>query len=283
MSPRKIVRGLKLVVFLAVLQPLMLLSLPEPQGLIVYRQPSTTFTEVFEYQTFRHDNVLYATLVTPTGDRKQLKAGGVLAVLPYPPPSFDADFAQTAQTAIAKINALARPHPSVQSQLEKARGKWSKALRVFEQRAPVPVGDRLLTFRLGGNILQDVRLTSANSRAVTLTHASGVRTVPIVELSPVQVLELNRHSSAIQLPLGMEGGARSSGLVPAENGVTARVGAVGRNVANFCATAIGVESAHFTIWVFYVVLPGLILLLLLGLILGLTRKRSGINPSPGKR
>ena len=147
----------------------------------------------------------------------------------------------------------------------------------------MPVGDRLLTFRLGGNILQDVRLTSANSRAVILTHASGVRTVPIVELSPAQVLELNRHSSAIQLPFRDGGWSAIQRLCAGRNGVTARIGAVGRNVANFCAMAIGVEPAHFTIWVFYVVLPGLILLLLLGLILGLTRKRSGINPSPGKR
>ena len=42
----------------------------EPQGILVFQTPSTTFTETMEYQTFRQDNALYSTLITTNGEHK---------------------------------------------------------------------------------------------------------------------------------------------------------------------------------------------------------------------
>ncbi|MDQ3199594.1 MAG: hypothetical protein M3Q46_10520 [Verrucomicrobiota bacterium] len=290
MSPRKISQSIGTVLILtAVLHPFSALSLPEPQGQVLYQQPLTSFAEVFEYRSFQQDNSLYATLVTASGERKQLKAGGVLAVLPYPPPSFDAEFASTATSAIAKIDSLARTYPAVQAPLEKGRGKWTRALNLFKQRrpaaAPTPASAPVATFSLHNKILQDVRVTHVSAGVVTLTHASGVTTLPIAELTPAQILELNRHSSFIQLPLSTEQRpAAATAASVSDDDLTAKIGSVGRRVANFCATQIGIAPAVFDIWAYFVVLPGLVLLLLLALTLRLTRGRAiGIRLAPGQR
>ncbi len=107
----------------------------EPAGMLLYQEPATSYTEAFEYRSFRQDNALFATLVTLDGRSKKLKSGGVLAVLPYPPTEFDPYFAETAKTAIAKIETVEGTYPSVRTQLERARGKWVRALSVFQQEA----------------------------------------------------------------------------------------------------------------------------------------------------
>lgn len=107
----------------------------EPQGIVIYQEPATTYTEAMEYRSFHQDNALYSTIVTSDGQRKQVKSGGVLAVVPYPPAGFDIYFADTAKAAIAKLGTMEDSYPAVQGQLEQVRGKWVRALSVFQQEA----------------------------------------------------------------------------------------------------------------------------------------------------
>ncbi len=286
MFPRKNAWTAAFVSALALLSPLCALAQSESQGLLLYQQPSTSFTEAFEYRSFRQENALYATLVNAAGERKQLKAGGVLAVLPYPPLSFEANFGNTAHAAIAKIESLTRNYPAVRAPLEKARGKWVRALSVFEQHPPVtsetPANSGLSTLSLRHGIFHNVRLTKASPGTATLTHASGIAVIPIAELTAAQILDLNRHATAVQLPLGI-----SRPAAPAQRetgGLTSSIGAAGRSAVSFCAERIGVDEAVFGIWAFYVVLPGMVLLLLLSLILSRARRTApGIKPAVGKR
>ncbi len=240
--------------------------------MLIYQQPATTYTEAFEYRSFRQENPLYVTVVTASGEPKQLKAGGVLAVLPNPPASFDAYFASSAQTSIAKIEALARKYPALRPQLEQMREKWTRALDLFKQqptKSPIKRSDdEPAALLIGGSTFKDARITSATSERVTLMHASGVTTLPIAELTAAQVLALNRNSDQVQLPLGMvRSVARPTGkMTEDEDPLTLRIAASGHDAVAFCATKLGISATAFSAWTFFVVLPVLALLLLFGLI-----------------
>ena len=82
MFPRKFTTRAGILLAIILQHPVFLFGQPEPQGMLIYQQPATSFTEVFEFRSFRQENVLYATVIDTAGQRKQLKAGGVLAVLP---------------------------------------------------------------------------------------------------------------------------------------------------------------------------------------------------------
>lgn len=285
MFPRKFTTRAGILPAIILLHPLFLFGQPEPQGMLIYQQPATSFTEVFEFRSFRQENVLYATVIDAAGQRKQLKAGGVLAVLPYPPLSLEADFESTAKPAIARIESLQQTYPAVRSQLEKARGKWTRALNVFEQRTPASaaasVSTPLSVLSLKRGVFQNVKLTNATRESVTFHHASGVATIPLAELTSAQIVDLNRHSRSVQLPLGISGAVARPLLD--SGSLTARVEAKGRKIVNFCAAKLGIRPAVFTVWTFFVALPGAVLLLLLAIILSARRPRTGIKPAPGVR
>ena len=262
----------------------------DPEGLVVYQQPSTSYTEAFEYRSFRQDNVLYATLVTFTGERKQLKAGGILAVLPYPPASFDDSFADSAQRAIQKIDSLEQTYPTIRQPLQQARAKWTRALTTFSQMHAKPATtavrhDQPYVLSVGGGIFHNARITSATPVSVTIMHASGVTTLPIAQLNDAQLLELNRTSDKVQLPLGImrPAGRVPAGSVPTESPLTLRVEAMGRSAVNLFAEKFGVSAATFSVWTFFVVLPGAVLLLLLGLIASARRSAGRVTRLPKSR
>lgn len=243
----------------------------EPQGLLLYQEPSSSYTEAYEYRSFQQDNPLYATLVTLAGEKKQLKAAGVVAVLPYPPATFNDVFASTAQQTIAKIEALEQTHPTARQPLQQAHGKWTRALSSYEQQKATPAATAAARTTSpsspaqGSGVFRDARITSATAERVTFTHASGVTTLPLAQLTAAQVLALNRSSDTIQLPLGIArpGATRARAGEPVEGGVTARIAATGRQVVSFCAEKWGVSETVFSTWAFFVVLPGLVLLFLL--------------------
>lgn len=136
----------------------------EPEGVLLYHQPLTSYTEAFEYQSFRQDNALYSTVVTTRNERKQLKSGGVLALVPYPPAGFEPLFDETAGTALRKIAALEANYPQVKPQLEIARRKWARARAAFQQTqkmSSTPAARRTEPSR--ATLARDARLTSATA------------------------------------------------------------------------------------------------------------------------
>lgn len=265
----------RFLLVLLFLSPLSGLGESEPQGLLIYQQPATTYTEAFAYRSFRQENPLYVTVVTASGERKQLSAGGVLAALPDPPASFDTHFASRAQTTIEKVDALAQKYPALRPQLERTREKWTRALDLFNQLQRKPVaeiakaaGDETPALLVGGSAFKNARITSATPERVTFAHASGVATLPVAELTAAQVLALNRNSDEVQLPLGIAHSvvARPIGQRTEESPLTLRIAAAGQDAMTFCATKMGISSITFSAWAFFVVFPVLIVLLLVGLI-----------------
>lgn len=268
--PFGMTRFLSLVSFIGALGFSALLAQSGPQGLLVYRAPATSFTEAIEFRSFHQDNALYSTVVTSAGERKQLKAGGVVAAVPYPPESFDADFAGTAQTTLTKIGALEQANPSVRTQLEQVRGRWSRALSVYQQMTEkaatkgAPGESKILAVKEG--TFQGVRMTSATADSVTVAHSAGVTRLPLAELTASQVLLLNRSSDTVQLPLGLTSPAKADANSQAESKLTLRIEKVGRSVVDFVATRLDQTPKTVTAWSLFVILPAMVLLLLFGLI-----------------
>ena len=251
-----------------------------PEGLLIYHEPLTSYVETMEYQAFRQDNALFCTAINLRNERKQLKSGSIIAVVPYPPAAFEPVFEETAATALQTIDSLSVAHPQARAQLAVAKEKWSRALAAFRatnkltatvSRPPLGQGSASLP--------PGARLTSATMDAVTVTHASGVSTIPLRELSPAQVLSLNATSRTIQLPLGTEHASPPAAKLPETTGPTRRLELTGRSVVAFFARRLNTDDLTFSVWTFFVVLPGLALTLLILLILTARRPRRGIMPA----
>lgn len=210
----------------------------EPAGLLLFQEPATSYTEAFEYRNFRQDNALYATVITTSGQRKKLKAGGVLAVLPYPPADFDPYFAETAKSALAKIETLEATHSSVRTELERVRGKWVRALAVFQQEAE-------------------------RSRD----------TLPRPTLTPKRQTLPETAPSAVTPD-------SASAAAPNDLNLTGRVEAIGRQVIGRSSHMLGMADRTFSVWTFFVVLPGLVVVLLI-MVIWMARRPSITRLPPG--
>lgn len=126
------------------------------------------------------------------------------------------------------------------------------------------------------------RLTSATANSVTVTHAAGVRTYPLAELTAAQVLALNATSRSVQLPLGIARpapvAAALAGTSPAESEMTQRIEMAGRRVIASLAEVFKITARTFSVWAFFVVLPALVLVLLVALILNSRSGRANLLP-----
>lgn len=263
-----------------------LFAQPKLQGLLVYQEPSTTYTEAMEYQTFQQDNALYSTLITSHGERKRLKSGGVIAVVPYPPPTFDSFFGKTAATAIATIESIEQAHPSIRAELEKARIRWARALSEFHQSqdksaaAPEARNGKPVALTVKEGTFQAARISSATPEIVTVSHATGVIKIPVAELTVAQIVLLNRTSETVQLPTVIARPSATSKRAQLENDLTLRIENAGRAVVEFFAVKLDVSPRAFRVWTCFVVLPALVLVLLVGLIFSCRRSAGRIIPSP---
>jgi len=259
----------------------------ESGGVLIYHDPLVSYTEALEYRAFRQDNPLYCTVFASNG-RKQMKSGSVLAVVPYPPSTFEPVFEETAGTALQKIDSLIAAHPQVKPQLEVAKQKWSRALAVFrETTKPAPTTSRASTQKATVTLPAGARLTNVTRDSVTITHSSGVSRVPLRGLTPAQILALNATSQTIQLPLGIDlSNATSSSPASSQSsvatdttGLTHRLELAGRTVIAFAAKTLGIDDLTFSVWTFFAVLPGLALLLLIAFCLKSRRPKPTVLPA----
>ena len=246
--------------------------------MLIFQEPSTTFTEAVEYRSFHQDNALYATVVTSTGQPKKLKAAAVIKAIAYPPLAFDPAFEDLAQLNLQQIAQLEARYPRVRPQLETARNKWERALVVFRENKPKPAAVQ----QADSPWSKGARLTSATADSATVTDTTGVRTFPLATLSAAQVLALNQTSRTIQLPLGVQTSAASAetstaGKIAEPGGLTRRVEMVGRKTIATVSSALSIPDQTFSVWTFFVVLPGLVLILLIALVAS-RRRRTTLPP-----
>lgn len=275
-----------LVCFLLFLVNLTLSAQQEPGGVLLLQEPGSTFTEAIEYHSYQQDNALFATVVTTKGERKRMKAAAVISAVPYPPLSLDPAFEDHAQMSLQKIGQLEARYPRVKSQLEGARSRWERALAVFRENRAKSVAARSKPTTSG--LPKGARLTGATADSVTVTHDAGVRTFPLGELSSAQVLELNATSRALQLPLGIQGSSSGTNAKTAASArglgdTTQLVEMSGRRAISFFAKTLRIPDRTFSVWTFFVVLPGLVLVLLISLIIMSRRGTVTVLPQRGPR
>lgn len=261
-----------LVFLLVILGSSTLNAQQETAGVLIFQEPSSTFTEAVEYRSFHQDNVLFATVITSKGERKKMKAAAVIEAVAYPPVTLDPSFEDLAQMNLQKIEQLEARYPRVKSQLETARSKWERALTVFQENkvtSPVAVRAQRSAHEPDLSLPKGARLTGATSASATVTDATGVQTFGLNHLSAAQVLALNATSRTIQLPLGLHSSeqatSRAATSAPASD-TTERIATFGRRVISFLAKRLSVGERTVSVWTFFVVLPALVLLLLIALI-----------------
>jgi hypothetical protein len=105
----------------------------EPKGMLIFQEPNTSFVEAVEYRSFRKENAFSCSLLPLIGPARHLKTAGVIAELPYPLYTFDETFPDMAKASLDKVRGLEEQLPGARRQLEMVRGKWERALSVYQQ------------------------------------------------------------------------------------------------------------------------------------------------------
>ena len=257
----------------------------ESNGLLIYQDPASSHQEAMEYRSIRKDNPLYSTLVSAKGEHRQLKTAGVVGILDYPPPSFDDSFPDLARSTLDKIQTLERQFPPLQRQLEITRGKWDRALSVYDQsRRRNTVAAQNAHTLPGLNLktaqYSNARLISATHDSATIAHDGGVTKVPLKELTVPQIVRLNATSKTTQLGTTVfpEDQAASSQSRSMSN----KINAAGVGALAFIAsrTGIGYDTLHA--WLLFVIFPGLILTMLVVNLAKAGKARALSRPKPGR-
>ena len=246
------------------------LSLPafgqqESNGLLIYQDPASSHQQAIEYRSIRKDNPLYSTLVSANGEHKQLKTAGVVGILDYPPPSFDDSFPDLARSTLDKIQTLERQFPPLQRELEMTRGKWDRALSVYDQsrRRKTVVAQNARTLpglNLKAAQYSNARLISVTHDSATIAHDGGVTKIPLKELTVPQIVSLNATSKTTQL--GTTAFPEDQAASSQPRSMSNKINAAGVGALAFIAsrTGIGYDTLHA--WLLFVIFPGLILTML---------------------
>ena len=257
----------------------------ESNGLLIYQDPASSHQEAMEYRSIRRDNPLYSTLVSANGEHKQLKTAGVVGILDYPPPSFDDSFPDLAHSTLDKIQTLERQFPPLQRQLEITRGKWDRALSVYDQsrrRNTVAAQNAhtLPGLNLKAAQYSNARLISATHDSATIAHDGGVTKVPLKELTVPQIVRLNATSDTTQL--GTTAFVEGQAASPQSSSMSNKINAAGVAALAFIAsrTGIGYDTLHA--WLLFVIFPGLILTMLVVNLAKAGKARALSRPKPGR-
>jgi len=266
------------------------LSLPafgqqESNGLLIYQDPASSHQEAIEYRSIRRDNPLYSTLVSANGEHKQLKTAGVVGILDYPPPRFDDSFPDLARSTLDKIQTLERQFPPLQRQLEMTRGKWDRALSVYDQsrrRKTVAAQNAhtLPGLNLKAAQYSNARLISATHDSATIVHDGGVTKVPLKELTVPQIVSLNATSDTIQL--GTTVFPEREAAFSQSWSVSNKINAAGVGALAFIASRIGIGYDTLHAWLLFVIFPGLILTMLVVNLAKAGKARASSLPKPGR-
>ncbi len=241
-----------------------LIAQPEAAGLLIYQEPGTSSAEAIDYRSFHRDNPLYSSVTPTSGQRRQVKTGGVIDAFDYPPVTFDVSFPYTARAILAKLQARAKQMPAVRPQLEAAVGKWQRALSVYEQTDQSGLSAQekvsLPVFAINGQQYTHARLTAATYESAAIAHDLGVARIPIRQLDTSQILRLNSTSKTIQLGTSVlydkvpEADAKVSSF-------TGRLRNIGMGLLEFAQRQTGIRADLMSIWLLFLILPALVVIL----------------------
>lgn len=240
----------------------------EAKGILIYRDPSSSSTEVVEYRSVSTTNPLYCTVLQTDGHRRQCKNAGVLGNFEYPPFTFDSSFPALAHSNLEKLQALENQLPGMRGQIEPTRAKWVRALSVSQQlahpnvAAAEPVSLPLL--KIDAVQYSHVRLTAVPPDSVTISYDGGVVKIPQNKLSAAQIVALNRTSQTAQVGTASAAADEKTPAKASEelDSFTAKLKEGGTSVLKFVQGKTGYHAEVIGVWLSFLIFPLLIILLI---------------------
>lgn len=238
----------------------------EPKGIVVYQEPNTTYAEALEYRSFRKDNAFVSSLVSSTGQVKHLKTSGIVAEVAYPPYTFDDSFPDTAKVILEKVQAIEQQLPRLREPLELVHGKWERALSFYQQTRNRNTTATRKDADLPLLTVKSVRYTHAKLIAATydsatISHNAGVAKIPIAELGIPEIVSLNTTSKSAQI--GTISFLDEQARLSQSESATQKIRGVGVRALVFIANKTGFRYDTIQTWLFFVVSPVLIVVLLI--------------------
>ncbi len=191
-----------------------------------------------------------------------MKTPGVIAGLEYPPYTFDESFPDVAKSILEKLRVMEQQLPKLRAHLELLRGKWGRALSVYQQtRKPNPIvaqkNATLPALSLKSARYTNARLVGVTYDSATIGHDAGVAKAPLTELTVPEIVSLNATSNSLQLgtmPFFDQQAVRG-------NSVTQRVRTAGMRVLAFIASRTGLAYDTVHTWLVFIIFPALIIAL----------------------
>ncbi|MDQ6765745.1 MAG: hypothetical protein M3Z22_06560 [Verrucomicrobiota bacterium] len=239
------------------------LAQPDATGLAIYQDPQGSQPEAIEYRSIRKDTAISWVIMTAAGQQKPVKATGMIDLLEYPPFTFDDGFADVAHSTLRRIDKLGRQFPRLSADLNKPRGKWERALSVYEQThktATPQIMRALPILKIRGTQFTNAKLTSSTTDSATIMHDAGVAKVPLIELDLPAIISLNTTSTATQV--GTADFFEQHLALARAGSLTTKVEAAGARILSGIAARSGLRAGAVQTWLLFVIFPGLILALL---------------------
>jgi hypothetical protein len=269
-------RVLQLACFFVSCLSFSVLAEQQPKGLVIYQDLPSSRLEATEFHSIRRDSVVYTTLTAPDGKRKQIKTDGVIATLDYPPYTFDDYFADTAHTALKKIQGVDQKFPGLRNQVGMVRGKWERALSVFNQTykpnpAPQENQKNLPVLSMKTAQYSHARLISATYDSATIMHDAGVARIPLSDFNVSQIVELNTTSTTTQL--GTMAFLDQQVAVSRSSPLVDKIKGGGIRALVFVASRSGIRYESLLTWLLFIIFPALIIALAIANIVQAQRHR----------
>ena len=153
-----------------------------------------------------------AQIVQPNGAREEIPAGGIIAIIEYPPAQPDGATTQRAATALNQIDALLAKFPRAQfpqihAKLVPLAAKWRSAQQLAATAAtslaaatvrPPSSTQGLIITTTDGQRFDGVTSTKVDGETLSFEHSAGVASVPLAKLTPELQRKFNYDPKVIE-------------------------------------------------------------------------------------
>lgn len=173
------------------------------RGLVLYTQPPAVAVNALEFVTVTKSNVIFSSVLLPTGERVEITQGGIVGFIGYPP---ETPTVSEAEAAIRTLEAAIPKYPFCTTKLRAALSKWNNALAVSRQLSRKPgvtpaKAASLPALLVDGVRYADASLSSFDGTLVGIAHSNGVVKIVAKQLTPPQITALNATSTTVRIDL----------------------------------------------------------------------------------
>lgn len=181
-------------------------------SIVLFTRPPAPYPEALDIVSLTKQSVAFAQIVRPNGAREEIPAGGIVAIIEYPPAQPDGATAQRAATALTQIDAaLAKfpraQFPQIEAKLVPLAAKWRSAQQLAAAAAirlaatpvrPPPAIQGLTITTTDGQQFDGVTSTKVEGEILSFEHSAGVASVPLAKLTPELQRKFNYDPKVIE-------------------------------------------------------------------------------------